>query len=260
MDIRERMADGEEALRTFGDSLQAKLWTAMPGIVQAFDPVACTASVQIAVQGQMTLPDGSARRVDLPLLTDVPVVFPHGGGFVLTFPIRPGDECEVWFQARCMDAWWQGGGVAPALSARKHDLSDGICLVGPFSQAQRPPVPVSATDAQLRTMDSQAFFSVAPDRTLTAQNPAASVTLTPGGEISAKADAKITLAAPLVEIRGNLTATGYDGGAGYIRMTGHVALEGGMDATADVTASGVSLNSHTHTGVQPGPGDTGRPQ
>jgi hypothetical protein len=84
--------------------------TALPGVVAGFDPVAMTVSVQPAIKGRVTSPDGSTRSVALPLLVDVPVFFPRGGGFTLTFPVKSGDECLVVFSSRCMDAWWQSGG------------------------------------------------------------------------------------------------------------------------------------------------------
>ena len=56
------------------------LWTALPGIVQGFDPVAMTCQVQPAIQGKVRSEDGSIVLVNLPMLLDCPVVFPRGGG------------------------------------------------------------------------------------------------------------------------------------------------------------------------------------
>lgn len=39
-----------------------------------------------------------------------------------------------------------------------------------------------------------------------------------------------------------------------------VTLNGKLDATGDVTAAGISLINHTHSGVDPGSGNTGAPQ
>ncbi|MGI8770932.1 MAG: Gp138 family membrane-puncturing spike protein [Acidobacteriaceae bacterium] len=33
----------------------------------------------------------------MPILADVPIFLPSAGGFTLTMPIMPGDECEVVF-------------------------------------------------------------------------------------------------------------------------------------------------------------------
>lgn len=39
-----------------------------------------------------------------------------------------------------------------------------------------------------------------------------------------------------------------------------VQVNGTITATDDVTGNGISLDNHTHTGVQPGSGSTGKPQ
>jgi len=161
MDRRERFNDPVEAVRAALDGRLAEVWTALPGVVAGFDPVAMTVSVQAAIKGRVTGPDGSTRSVALPLLVDVPVVFPRGGGFTLTFPVKSGDECLVVFSSRCMDAWWQSGGVQEPLEPRLHDLSDGFALVGPFSQAERLDN-VSAENVQLRTNDGTTYIEIQP--------------------------------------------------------------------------------------------------
>ena len=162
MDRRERFSDGTEPFRAAMEGHQAEMWTAMPGIVQSFAPGPMTVVVQPSIKGVVTLPDGSTRSVPLPLLVDVPVVFPTGGGFTLTFPIHPGDECLVVFGSRCMDAWWQSGGVQEPLEARMHDLSDGFAILGPFSQPRTLPA-VNTANVQLRSDDGANYIEMTPE-------------------------------------------------------------------------------------------------
>jgi hypothetical protein len=63
--------------------------------------------------------------------------FPRGGGCTLTFPVKEGDECLVIFADRCIDFWWQSGGIQEPVDGRMHDLSDAFCIVGPQSQAKK---------------------------------------------------------------------------------------------------------------------------
>ncbi len=65
----------------------------------------------------------------------------------------------------------------------------------------------------------------------------------------------VTIDSPATTITGNLT-TGTNGNGGNVSMTGQVKIKGGLSATQDVTASGISLNSHTHTCPD---GDTSSP-
>lgn len=251
MDRRELQDDPVEAQRTALDGRQAEIWTALPGIVQSFDPDALTVSVQPAVRGSIADERGAVAAINLPLLPDVPVVFPHGGGFSLTFPISPGDECLVVFASRCIDGWWQSGGVQAPAEQRMHDLSDGIAIPGPWSQAYKLVPSVDADNTQLRTDDGQAHVTLRPDYTIEAVTPAASVTLTPDGVAALAADAEIRLAAPQITISGNLTWTGHGGGPGTYSIAGDLRLDGALASTGDQVAAGVSTAHHTH------PGDSG---
>ena len=257
MDRIERTSDDVEALRRAQEGQQAQLWTALPGIVQAFDPVAMTVTVQPAVMGSVADERGKVKSQAMPLLVDVPVVFPCGGGFSLTYPIKPGDEALVVFSSRCIDGWWQGGKAVPPPDSRMHDLSDGLAIVGPRSQAGRLTPPVDPENVQLRADDGKASLTIKPDKTLDMRNEQASMVISPAGEITLEASTSLTIKAPQVTIEGNMTATGAGGGAGVISMRGAVSLEGTLDTTGDMTAEGKSVAHHTHQGDSGG--TTGEP-
>lgn len=160
MDRRERDNDPETAVRAALEGWQASIETSVVGIVQSFDPVAQTCTVQPAIQARMRTPTGALSWVTLPLLVDVPVVFPSGGGYTLTFPIRTDDEALVVFSSRCIDSWWQSGAVGPQAELRMHDLSDGFALVGPRSQPRKLPA-YSAATVQLRADDGSTYVELA---------------------------------------------------------------------------------------------------
>lgn len=276
MDRRERVNDEVEATRAALEGKQAELWTALPGTVESFDPVAMTVVVQPNIKGQVQDERGKASSVNMPLLVDVPVVFPSGGGFTLTHPIKKGDECLVVFASRCIDGWWQNGGIGGTPDERMHDLSDGIAYVGPRSQPRKLDPPVDAENVQLRTDDGEAHVTMMPDYTIRALNPecsvqlnpdgtitsknsATSVTQTPGGEVTAKADAKIVLDAPLVVFRaGAFTMEGRDSSTPTATIKANIDQKGWHKSTADQVAGGISQIGHTHVGCQGG--STGAPQ
>lgn len=138
MDTRERYPDRQEELLLIGDALQGRMWTMLPGIVVKYfiqdnTPVA---SVKLAIKGYDIIDDGSKTFHDLPILPHCPVMFPRGGGYSITFPIKSGDECMVLFASRSIDEWWQSGTGQPPYDFRQHDLSDGICLVGLTSKSK----------------------------------------------------------------------------------------------------------------------------
>lgn len=258
--MTERLGDPNQAQEAHWTGRQARVWTALPGIIQSFDPDALTCEVQPAIQGKRILEDGSVEAVNLPLLLDCPVVFPHAGGCSLTFPIAPGDECLVVFSARAIDFWWQQGGVQPPAETRMHDLSDGFVIPGPWSQAKKISN-VSTEAVELRSDDRQAWVSIHPGTHEIHADTMGDMTATVGGELRAEVTGGATLKAasvlidsPSTHVTGTLTVdkliTGTGGiivsGGSGATVTGSFTLNGGLAASDDVVAGGISLMNHVH--------------
>lgn len=144
------------------DGFQSGIWTSTPGIVQTVDLDEMTCSILPAIKAQTRAPDGTLSLVQLPLLIHCPLIYQTGGGFTMTLPVKPNDEALVLFSCRCIDGWWQSGGIQVPLEFRMHDLSDGFALIGPRSKA-RLIGSISSTSAQLRTDDGQTFVDVSQD-------------------------------------------------------------------------------------------------
>ena len=163
MDPREYLNDNEEASRLAQDGHQARIWTAMPCIVQAVDLSKMTLDAIPAIQGRVEDQFGVVTYVDMPPVQDVPICFPSCAGFSITFPVAVGDEVLVVFASRCIDAWWQNGGYKNVpMEFRMHDLSDGFAIPGPRSQ---PNVVsgISSTDLQIRDALGTTFLSIGAD-------------------------------------------------------------------------------------------------
>ncbi len=161
-DRNQLLNDGEQAMRLVLDGRQSSIWTALPCIVTAVNLTAMTLEAQPAIQGTIETETGEMQSVNLPVLVDVPIVFPGAGGFILTFPVAIGDEVLVIFASRCIDAWWQSGGIQRPAEARMHDLSDGFAIPGPRSQPRVAPN-ISATAAQLRNQAGTSYIEMSPD-------------------------------------------------------------------------------------------------
>lgn len=157
----ERQDSPELVLKAVADSLSTSLRVAMPGIILSFDAGAVTATIQPAVKSSVRQADGTLSSVALPLLVDVPVMFPRGGGVTLTFPVTAGDECLVVFADRCIDYWWQNGGVQEPVDQRQHHLADAFAMVGPQSQAKKISG-ISTSAAQFRSDDGSTYLEIDP--------------------------------------------------------------------------------------------------
>jgi len=224
MDRRERLDDPEESLRMALESYASQLWTALPASVVSVNLTAQTVSVQPTIQGSVADPAGNVRLVNLPVLVDVPLVWPKAGGFALTFPVAAGDEVLVVFSCRCIDSWWQSGGIGAPAEARMHDLSDGFAILAPTSQPKKLSN-VSSTNVQLRNYAGDTLVEITPD-----------------GKANITGASEINLTAPVI----NLTGT--------MNLNGQLTQSGGS-----MTIGGVTFGTHKHTGVQTGGGTSGGP-
>lgn len=210
------------------DAALKNLHTSIPGIIISFDPDNQSASVQPAIRRIFT----EAGAVNLPPCVDVPVQFPSGGNFVLTFPVTTGDECILLFSERAIDFWWVNGGVQLPAEYRLHDLSDAMAIVGLRSNPRKL-ADFQTTGAELRTISRSTFIRLEE------------------GSIHIKGN---------IIHEGNLDRTGTSTTSGLITGGGGMAVSGGsgVSINGDLTNNGKNISStHTHTGVVPGGGVSG---
>lgn len=85
-----------------------------------------TVEIQIQVKRRV---NGNITK-DYPLLVDCPYFVLSGGGAYIDMPIKKGDYCLILFNDRNIDNWWSTENVKEPADRRKHNLSDGIALVG----------------------------------------------------------------------------------------------------------------------------------
>ncbi|MGJ5822132.1 phage baseplate assembly protein V [Serratia sp. H402Y] len=248
--LTSQIGDKQQADQALIDAINAGMRVSIPGIIQSFDADAVTCVVLPAVKGSEPESAGGGNSASLPLLVDVPVIFPRGGGVTLTFPVKSGDECLLVFADRSIDFWWQNGGVQESAAERMHHLSDAFAIVGPQSQAQKISG-ISTSAAQLRTDDGAAFIELDPS--------SHAVTVTTPGKLTASAQGGTEISSPEIVLNGNVTINGNlsqgmgDGG-------GTATMHGPVTVNNDVTAGGISLQTHKHGGVETGGGQTGGPQ
>lgn len=192
--------------------------TALPGVVQSFDPERQTAQVQPAIKRIYT----TAGPVDLPMCLDVPVHFPHGGDFYITWPVTEGDECLLIFSERCIDRWFVQGNTQEPDEYRMHDMSDGFALVG-FNSLPKVIEDFQTDGIDIRNKDRSAFAKVADD---------------------------------LIEMNLNDGETLIEMTPGLIRIVGDIEHTGnitssGTHTAAEHTAGGVNLTTHVHLIIVP---------
>ena len=123
---------------------------AIPGIVQSYNLSTNTAEIQPAIRERVVREDGTIEYVNLPLLINVPVVFPQARGVGITFPIKKNDEVLVIFSDLSIDNFWEKGSVQNPVEVRRHDLSDGIAIPCLLSQVNKN----TSSDLNIKSKDS----------------------------------------------------------------------------------------------------------
>jgi len=219
MDRRERGADLNDVIIMVMQGMQAYVWTALPAIITSYNATAMTVSCRPAIQAKVQNKDGTYEWATLPELLDCPVCFQGGGGYTLTFPVQAGDEALIVFSSRCIDAWWQSGGIQQQSELRMHDLSDGFAIVGIRSQPRR--ISCSTSACELR-------------------NDSGSVIISLDGS-------SVDIAAPTVAIT-----------AGTTTVNGDMIVNGNIEQpnpSNSLTIAGSDYKDHRHIGVRSG-GDT----
>lgn len=244
-------------IKTGIESRLRDVHTAMPGIIESFDPVAQTASVQPAIKRVFKTQEADKEILtptDLPILINVPVVQPRGGGFSLTFPIAKGDECLLIFCERSIDYWHQNSGIQLPGGKRFHHLSDAIAYVGLSSipkkvpdydpvnvQIKKDDGSVSITIKENGDLDtfSQGDTNITAVGDIVANCSNANITasgsiiancstaeVTASGSITLTAGSSISLNAPAIALNGAISTAGNGGGPAIMQTTGQLFNNG----------------------------------
>lgn len=115
-----------EALEVLKKQIFSRLNCVQIARIEKYDPSAQTVEASIVMKA---VKNGD-EIVEYPLLIDVPVFVLQGGGAYLDMPISPGDFCIILFNDRDIDTWWLSGNVKQPATKRKHNIADGLAIVG----------------------------------------------------------------------------------------------------------------------------------
>jgi hypothetical protein len=117
------------ALSTAVRFLLNEVHTAMPGTIEQYDYTKCKANIQPSLQIKYN--DGTIQT--LPILVNVPIVWPRTSEGSISFPLKRGDGCLVLFSERSLDEWLSLGKLCTPNDPRRFDLSDGMAIPGLFA-------------------------------------------------------------------------------------------------------------------------------
>ena len=118
-----------DLLNVVFDGFIRELHFAIPGKVIEYDLKTNQVSVLPQVKRKYI---GAATAHDLPIINNVPVIFPRTENSHIKFPIKPGDFGQILFNERSIDIWQSAGTETDPQDARKFDLNDAVFIPGLF--------------------------------------------------------------------------------------------------------------------------------
>lgn len=133
--------------------------TATVAQVESYDAGEQRVDVKPLVKELETGDTGDLEATGIPIIRNVPVVFPGAGSYRITFPIARGDTVLLIISDRSLDKWKGQGGEVDPVDPRHHNLSDAIAIPGlrPFSASLDEP----ASDAISLGVEDGAEIKVA---------------------------------------------------------------------------------------------------
>lgn len=125
-----------------GRAATAKVNVQLPATIVSYDSATQLATVKLVPRfRRRNRSQGNAVvTYDPPDITGVPVEFPGGGLFSITWPLAAGDSGLLTICDRSIDEWIdQGGTRTEPQDPRRHDLTDGVFRPGVRSPVEAIP-------------------------------------------------------------------------------------------------------------------------
>ena len=133
--------------------------TALPGVIHRYSPRTRRADVQPQIRTMLTDFSTASR----PIVTDVPVVTPFGGGFGMYLPLKPGDNVLMVFAMRDLSEFKQTYKESTPLAGIL-ELGNAIAIPG-FGPLNMTPVDQNAVCLQAE--GGNPYFEMATNEVVT---------------------------------------------------------------------------------------------
>jgi hypothetical protein len=152
-----RDATLEGLLELFGQAMRRGMFTSEPGRIVDYDATKRRASVLL--MNQRSHVDENQKRVveSVAQVHNVPIVFLGAPGRGITWPVRAGDDCLLWFASSSTARWKVTGKPGDPGDDRTHDLTDCFAMVCPFFGQFDAPTDAVVTHGATRLGDPGAI-------------------------------------------------------------------------------------------------------
>ncbi len=219
----------------FSAKLKQNIDDMLPAKVIAYDRATNRAQVQPLIVQVSTL----GEQINRAQIASVPVLQLGGGGFVISFPIETGDLGWIKASDRDITFFLKNYTQAAPNTQRTHSFSDAVFIPDSFMKD----VVINSEDAAnlvIQNLDGTVRVAIWSDKV----------------KITAP---EIILDSPLTTCTGAFVAGTNPMYVQTATFNGDIDTTGDITADGDITAGTVSLDGHTHPGVQSGGSNTGAP-
>lgn len=122
---------------------------ALPAKIEKYDALKSKANVKPQIKDVRL----NGEVITLPVIVNVPVIFPQtkNGGF--SFPLERGDGVLLIFSDRSLDEWLSRGDDVPYTDSRQHSITDAIAIPGLYAFSQNINSNNSEGKTQLRAQN-----------------------------------------------------------------------------------------------------------
>lgn len=117
-----------ETLAKILSASRSEIFTALPGIVQTYDPIERTADVIPAIRRPIEALDGTVVHEELPVIPSVPVAFFTCGGASIVADLEPGDTVLLIATTYAIGQWRQSRDISDAGDVRQHHPGSCVAL------------------------------------------------------------------------------------------------------------------------------------
>lgn len=212
----------DTVLRISRKDLKQNLQTSYPAIILDSSNYQATQTITVQPNIQIEYEDGQIVRI--PVIYDVPVLLPSGDQCLMSFPLKPGNVVGLVFVKNSLEEFLeqQDPDFYTPVDRRYFSLSDCFALPSLFTKRNN----LSPHPDNLEIKFKDIIFSLHPNGQIDINNSSGTIALSPNGQIN---------------ISNN---------SGYLSLlTSGIIEANGAQITADgdfISATGISLNSHTH--------------
>lgn len=199
--------------------------------------------------------DLAGNNIPMPVITNIPVSFVRCGNSHITHPINKGDTGFIIFADRDISSWVETNNRAVVDSARTHSMQDSYFVPGIVGGGNN----ANPNDVEIKYNNTTIHLRKNGDVDI---NTSTKVNINASSEVNVTTN-KLTVNAPNSYFNGNVFVSQLLTTGGFVSNGtsggGTAQFTGSINVTDEVTASGIDLSTHTHSGVQSGGSNTGQP-